>query len=190
MKFSQDFIVAAPLERVWALFQDVPEVVECLPGATLTEALGDDRFKGDVAVKLGPVAARFEGVAEHTADESARSGVIQGKGTDKKGGSRTQATIGYRLEEAPEGTKVTVDSDITLSGRAAQFGRPGLIREMTGRIIQDFGKNLESKLAEGDAPQEDAGSPPAEAAPRQEVSGFSLLFASLLNMLKRWLRGG
>jgi carbon monoxide dehydrogenase subunit G len=193
VKFSQDFEIAVPLDQVWRLFQDVPVVVECLPGATLSEDLGGDRYRGDVSVKLGPVSARFEGEAAHAPDEANRSGRIQGKGTDKKGGSRTQATIDYHLEDSPSGTRVTVDSDIMLSGRVAQFGRPGLVREMTGRIIQEFGANLERKLTEGAAPEAVDDAPPlssttsSSAAP--PVRGFSLLIASLWSLLKGLFRG-
>lgn len=196
MKFTQDFEIAAPLDQVWRLFQDVPVVVECLPGATLSEDLGGDRYRGDVSVKLGPVSARFEGEAAHAPDEPNRSGRIQGKGTDKKGGSRTQATIDYRLEDSPSGTRVTVDSDIMLSGRVAQFGRPGLVREMTGRIIQEFGANLERKLTEGAAPEAagDAPAPHSTASSTTSstgappVRGFSLLIASLWSLLKGLFR--
>ncbi len=107
--------------------------------------------------------------------------------------------IDYNLEETGTGTKVTVDSDITLSGRAAQFGRPGLVKEMTSRILTEFGKNLEAKLAAaapGAMPSGGSGTPGAAASPEaassasanREISGFGLLFGSLWSAFTKWLR--
>jgi carbon monoxide dehydrogenase subunit G len=195
MKVTQEFEVESPIAKVWELFESVPEVVDCLPGATLLEELGGDRYHGEVAVKIGPISARFDGEAQHFSDPAAYQGGIEGGGADKKGGSRGQVKIDYKLEETGNGTKVSVDSDITLSGRAAQFGRPGLVKEMTSRILTEFGKNLEAKLTAG-APGASAGvsseGPAAEssvAAPAREISGLGLFFGSLWAAFKNWLSG-
>ncbi len=148
MKVSESFEVAQPLGRVWALFQDVPEVVGCLPGATLGEALGEGRYRGVLAVKLGPMRPTFSGEATLEPDPSAQSGRIAGQGVDKKGGSRGRMEVVYRLAEVSGVTRVEVDADFTLSGRAAQFGRVGLIQELTRRLLGEFAANLEAKLTE------------------------------------------
>lgn len=135
-----------PAEAVWALFQDVPAVVSCLPGARLGEALGEGRYRGDLAVRLGPIQTRFSGDASLTPDAETRSGTIAGQGVDKKGGSRGRMEVVYRLSETSLGTRVEVDADFSLAGRAAQFGRVGLIQELTRRLLGEFAANLEARL--------------------------------------------
>lgn len=181
MKIDNEFTVASPVATVWDFFQDVPAVAECLPGAELTEARGDGTYAGKVAVKLGPMAANFEGEATVRPDEGSRSGTIDGKGADRRGGSRGQVKVEYTLEEADGGTRVRIAADVTLSGAAAQFGRTGLISEMSNRLIGDFVQCVEGKLA--------ADSPAAAAEVRSaDVRGLALLLASLGAWLRRLIR--
>ncbi len=178
MKIENEFEVSSPIATVWAFFQDVPSVAECLPGAELTEDRGDGTYAGKVSVKLGPMAANFEGEATVVPDEVRRSGTIDGKGADRRGGSRGQVKVEYILEEAGSGTRVKIDADVTLSGAAAQFGRTGLINEMSNRLIGDFVSCVEGKLA--------AETPEAAAEVKAaDVKGFSLLLESLIAWIKR-----
>ena len=101
MKISHEFVVARPVDQVWDYFQDIPSVADCLPGAELTEDKGDGQYSGKVSVKLGPLAATFEGEATVTPDAAAKSGKIDGKGADRRGGSRGQVKVDYQL--TPEG---------------------------------------------------------------------------------------
>ena len=176
MKVTQEFEVARPIATVWEFFQNVPSVADCLPGAELTEDKGDGTYTGKISVKLGPMTAAFEGEATVTPDAAANSGHIEGKGVDRRGGSRGQVKVDYNLTEAPGGTKVAVDADITLSGAAAQFGRTGLINEMSGRLIGEFVTCLEAKL-------EATSEAEAEAITAGEVSGVSLFFSSLISRI-------
>lgn len=178
MKIENEFTVSRPVSTVWDFFQDVPSVAECLPGAELTEDRGDGSYAGKVSVKLGPMAANFEGEATVTPDEASRSGTIDGKGADRRGGSRGQVKVEYRLEEANGGTRVQIDADVTLSGAAAQFGRTGLISEMSNRLIGDFVSCVEGKLG--------AESPEAAAEVKAaDVNGFTLFIESLVAWIKR-----
>lgn len=177
MKISQEFVVARPPADVWTFFQDVPSVAQCLPGAELSNVNEDGTYDGTLAVKLGPMTAAFEGTATITPDEANHSATIDGKGVDKKGGSRGQVKVVYAIAEDPGGSKVNVDADVTLSGPAAQFGRTGLINEMSKRLIGDFVTCLEGKL--GASSEQEAGEIKA-----QEVRGISLFFASMWSWLK------
>ena len=181
MKISHEFAVQRPPAAVWEFFQDVPSVADCLPGADLTEDRGDGAYAGKVAVKLGPMTASFEGEATVRADPSAMAASIDGKGIDRRGGSRGQVKVEYRLSAADGGTAVAIDADVTLSGAIAQFGRTGLITEMSNRLIGEFVTCLEAKLA---AETEE------EAATIQagEVKGLSLFFASLVSWVTRLFR--
>lgn len=183
MKISQQFDVAIRPETVWEFFQDVPAVAQCLPGAELLEVNEDGTYDGKLAVKLGPMTAAFEGTATVTPDEASKSARIEGKGVDKRGGSRGQVKLDYKITEAGSGSRVEIDADVTLSGPAAQFGRTGLISEISKRLIGEFSSCLEGKLAAGSAEE-------AEEIKATEVKGLSLFFASLWAWFKNLVGGG
>jgi carbon-monoxide dehydrogenase small subunit len=147
LEIKQSFTVARPLNDVWALFQDVPVVAGCMPGAELLADKGNGLYQGRVSIKLGPFGASFEGEAQVTPDPATHSGHVEGKGTDKRGGSRSKLVMDYRLAEAPGGTKVDVDADIQLVGPIAQFGRTGIVTETANVLIRQFVQNVEAKLA-------------------------------------------
>jgi uncharacterized protein len=172
MRISQEFVVTPSPDVVWQFFQDVPSVAQCLPGAELTGRTEDGAYEGTLSSKLGPMTAAFEGKATVTTDEASRSATIEGKGVDKKGGSRGQVKVEYSVKPDGAGSRVSVDANIQLSGPAAQFGRTGLVNEMSRRLIEDFVSCLEAKLEAGT--QEEA-----EAIQASEVKGVSLFFASL-----------
>jgi carbon monoxide dehydrogenase subunit G len=182
MKIEQEFVVARPPANVWDFFQNVPAVAQCLPGAELTGQNEDGSYSGNLSVKLGPMTAAFEGTATIEPDEANRTATIDGKGVDKKGGSRGQVKVVYSIMEDPEGSKVNVDADVKLSGSAAQFGRTGLINEMSKRLIGDFVTCLEGKLA---ATSEEE----ADSIKASEVRGISLFFSSLWAWIKRLFGG-
>ncbi len=172
MKMTQEFEVGRSPDAVWEFFQNVPDVAQCLPGAELTEDKGDGGYAGKVSIKLGPMSASFEGEAQVTPDPATKTAHIAGKGVDRRGGSRGQVKVDYRVEPDEAGAKVTVDADITLSGAIAQFGRTGLINEMSKRLISEFVECLEKKLA-AETKEE------AATIQASEVKGISLFFASL-----------
>ncbi len=182
MKISHEFVVARPPSDVWAFFQDVPSVADCLPGAALAGQRDDGSYEGSLAVKLGPMTAAFEGTCVIEPDQSNMSATIEGKGVDKKGGSRGQVKVEYNIADDPGGSKVSVDADVTLSGPVAQFGRTGLIDEMSRRLIADFVSCLEAKLAASSVQE-------AESIKTAEVRGISLFFASLWAWIKRLFGG-
>ncbi len=181
MQISHTFQVERPVDDVWEFFQDVPSVADCLPGAELTEDKGGGDYAGKVTVKLGPMAATFEGEAHVEPDEAAKSAHITGKGVDRRGGSRGQVKVDYALAAEGGGTKVDIDADVTLSGAIAQFGRTGLVTEMSNRLIGDFVGCLEQKLA-AETKEE------AEAIQAAEVEGISLFLSSLLAWIRQNLR--
>lgn len=173
MKFTNEIVVAAGRERVWELFQDVHAVVPCLPGAEVTGQDPDGTVHGLMKSKLGPLSLTFAGKATLTYDESASTVTIDGSGVDKRGGSRAKVTVVARLHPQGDSTRVTLDSDLTLSGKAAQFGRTGLIEEVAGRMLQEFASCLGSKMAAGTAEQ-------AAAITAAPPNSMRLLMASLV----------
>lgn len=178
MKFTNEIVVAAGRERVWELFQDVHAVVPCLPGAEITAVDPDGTVHGLMKSKLGPLSLTFAGKATLTYDESASTVTIDGSGVDKRGGSRAKVTVLARLHPQGDSTRVTLDSDLTLSGKAAQFGRTGLIEEVAGRMLQEFASCLESKMAAGNAEQ-------AAAITAAPPNSMRLLMASLVAWVRK-----
>jgi uncharacterized protein len=179
MKIENEFTVSRPIATVWSFFQDVPSVAQCLPGAEMTGDNGDGSYTGRVAVKLGPMAANFEGDAVVTPDHESMSGLIDCKGADRRGGSRGQAKVVYGLHsEDPQTTRVRIEADVTLSGAAAQFGRTGLINEMSNRLIGDFVECLEGKLSASTAEE-------AAEVRAADVNGFLLFIQSVIAAIKR-----
>ncbi len=173
MKITEVIEVGRDVDQVWTLFQDVPELARCLPGAELTEDKGDGVYAGSIGAKLGPMTANFEGEATVESDAATHTGTVKGKGMDKRGGSVGQVKMEYAMEPTEAGTRITVDADVILSGAAAQFGRTGLIKEMSSRLIGEFVACVETKLAAEtveEAAEVEAG----------EVEGISLFLSSLV----------
>ena len=158
MKLDHEFTVTASKAEAFRLLTDIEAVAPCLPGAEVT-GVEDDHYKGRVKVKLGPIAAQYRGTLRIVEqDEAAGRVVLQAEGRDSGGGGMAKATITAALVEAPGGTRVSADTDLTISGRVAQMGR-GLLAEVSGRLMDEFAANLERQL--GSAP------PPADTEPAQ-----------------------
>jgi uncharacterized protein len=205
MKITQSFTVARPLPAVWALFQDVPAIARYMPGAELSEDKGGGLYAGRVGIRLGPFQTSFEGEAQVTADERERSGHVEGKGLDRRGGSRTRLVLDYRLREAEGGTRVDIDADVQLSGPIAQFGRTGIITETASVLIGQFAANVEAALASapvanapaaalsvaaaetGESPA--AGSPAPPPSGLSRIGAFGILLALIASLLRRLIPG-
>jgi uncharacterized protein len=199
VKLEHSFEVGAPLERVWQALVDVERVAPCLPGAEITEAGDDGSYRGNFTVKLGPTTAAYRGeLAMEEVDEQAHRCVMRASGSDKRGQGSAKATIVSVMHQEGERTKVDVETDFTITGRLARFGRGGMIQDVSNRLLRDFSTCLQQTIesaepAAGDASaQSGQPSPPAadvaaRPAPRpaKPVSGLSLLFRALLDRLKR-----
>ncbi|HUG77275.1 MAG TPA: SRPBCC domain-containing protein, partial [Burkholderiales bacterium] len=148
-RIDDEVVVKHPVDVVWQAFADMPAVAACLPGAQITEASGD-AVKGKITVKFGPMRAAFAGGASLERDEAAKRGVIRGAGQDSLSSSRARGDIAYRLSDAGGGaTRIAISIDYSLQGPLAQFSRGGLVREFVGRMVAEFGANLDRHLASG-----------------------------------------
>ncbi|HET9600838.1 MAG TPA: SRPBCC family protein, partial [Acidimicrobiales bacterium] len=137
MLIKNDFEVAEPVDRVWRFFDDIPQVAACLPGAELTEDLGDDKYRGKVAIRMGPVKLQFAGTAEiKERDHEARRIVVDAAGADEKGRGQAAMLVTATLGSTARGTKVEVAQDLQLSGAAAQYGR-GMIADVSTVLMRD-----------------------------------------------------
>jgi carbon monoxide dehydrogenase subunit G len=160
MKFTNDVTVAAPLERTWSLLLDVPRVVRALPGATVEPDGAEGVYRGALKVRLGPVAVEYEGTARlEDVDEDEHVASFRIEGRERRGHGGATATIVNRLLPAENGTRLVVDTDLSVTGRAAQLGR-GLMEDVAGSLLQKFASGLEA-AALG---REELAAPPALAA--------------------------
>ena len=173
---EQQFSVAHPPEQVFAMFDDIAAVAACLPGASLTAPPKPERVEGAIRVRIGPIAATFQGAARVERNPADMSGRIIGTGNDRRSRSSTQGEIRYRLVPIEQGTRVDLSIGYTLTGMLAQVGRPGLVRDLAARLIAEFAGNLDRQLSGA----------PADAAPA-ELNGIALVLGSLRAWVARWL---
>jgi hypothetical protein len=183
MLIKNVFEVAEPVEKVWGFFDDIPRVAACLPGAELTQDLGDDKYAGRVAVRMGPVRLQFAGNADITErDEAARRVVVHASGADEKGRGQASMVVTATLASSGRGgTKVDVTQDLQLSGAAAQYGR-GMISDVTQVLMRDFAANLQRQIARAERGE---ALEPGSAAPAR---GFTLGLRAALMALNRVFR--
>jgi len=150
-EITQTFDVSAPTPIVWAALQDVPALVPCMPGAALLQVDGDT-YIGRLRVKVGPIAAEFEGTARVVErDEARHRARIEASGVDRRGGNRGSASVEYQLSPVDAGTRVALLADYRLRGPMAQFGRTGLIADMSAKLTREFAECLRHRLGEGTA---------------------------------------
>ena len=184
MLIKNDFEVAEPVEKVWKFFDDIPQVAACLPGARLTEDLGGEKYKGGVAVRMGPVRLQFAGTAEITErDEAAKRVVVHASGAEEKGRGQASMIVTAMLTRSGRGTKVGVIQDLQLSGAAAQYGR-GMISDVTSVLMRDFSANLQDRIDRAERGE----SPEQIAAAAAEAKGFTLGLRAALMALSRVFR--
>ena len=175
---EQQFDVAHPPGRVFAMFGDIAAVAACLPGASLTAPPKPERVEGEIRVRIGPITATFAGAARVERSPGDMSGRIVGIGNDRRSRSATQGEIRYSLLPIEQGAATRVDLSIgyTLTGMLAQVGRPGLVRDLAARLIAEFAGNLDRRLSS---------TSPDDVAPA-ELSGMSLVSGLLRARVARW----
>ena len=182
MLIKNEFQVTAPVDKVWRFFVDIPQVAACLPGTELTNDLGDDKYEGRVAVRMGPVRLQFAGKADVTErDETAKRMVVNASGAEEKGRGQANMVVTATLAPAGRGTKVSVTQDLQLAGAAAQYGR-GMISDVSAVLMRDFSVNLADRIDRAERGEAVTG--PA-AAP---ASGFTLGMRAALMALRRVFR--
>lgn len=163
MKLENEFTVEAPIQQAWETLLDLERVTPCLPGAALNEATGDE-YKGTMTIRLGPVTQKYDGtVAFEETDEEAHRAVLKADGKDARGQGTASATITSTLNEENGGTKVRVETDMRLTGRAAQFGR-GVQQDVAAKLIGQFAECLEKEIMGENTREEPEQTPEPEAA--------------------------
>ena len=197
MELNNDFEVAAPVDLVWAVLTDVERIAPCLPGAQLLEIEGDE-FRGVVKIKVGPITAQYKGAASFSErDDVEHRAVLRAEGRDTRGAGNAAADITAELEATDIGTKVTVTTDLTVTGKVAQFGR-GVMADVSKKLMGQFAENLSDLIAASgdetvvespadevtvDAPVDET--PAVRVVDAPEVEAIDLLGAAGAPILKR-----
>jgi len=152
MKLENEFTVDVPVEDVWNVLLDLERITPCLPGAALTEETSDSEYDGKMKVKLGPVTQEYKGTVKiEEADESQHRAVLKADGKDARGQGTASATITSTLHDEGNGsTRVRVETDMQITGRAAQFGR-GIQQQVSEKLLTRFADCLESEISGGGA---------------------------------------
>ncbi|MGI8438628.1 MAG: SRPBCC family protein [Thermoleophilaceae bacterium] len=202
MKLEQSFEVEAPVGEVWAALIDIPRVAPCLPGAEINEVSDDGTYSGDFRVKLGPTTAAYRGTLKmEELDEEAHVATMRANGQDKRGQGSAKAFIVSRMTETDGVTRVDVDTDFTITGKLARFGRGGMIQDISNRLLREFATCLQAGFAGSgetpSAPAPDAPEEPLAAAAAKPIGAVGLVgsvllgrFAPLLLPVVRALRQG
>ena len=167
MEFDNTFEVPLPPDQAWPVLMDIQRIAPCMPGAQLTEVLDDRTYKGNIAVRLGPVALTFAGIVKfEEIDDANHTARVMAQGTDAKGRGGANAAASFRVEPAGSGSKVLVHTDLTLSGAVAQYGRGvGMIQATAGQLMKQFADNLKKQLAAAPPAASASAAPAATAAP-------------------------
>jgi carbon monoxide dehydrogenase subunit G len=178
MKLENEFTVPVPVEQAWEVLLDLERVAPCLPGASIEGADGDEH-RGTMTVKIGPITVRYAGTVRiEEADEAARRAVMRAHARDSRGQGTAAATITSSMDAVEGGTRVRVETDMRVTGAAAQFGR-GVMQDVSAKLMGRFADCLAEKMGAGEVapvttgPRRPAAEPPpgpagdsAEAAAR------------------------
>lgn len=175
MDLTHRFSVPTSVDETWAHFGDIASVAECFPGATVTSVEGDT-FSGSVKVKLGPIALVYNGSGTFVEkDDAAHRFVVDAKGKDKRGNGTAGAKVTLTMAAGAAGTDVEVVTDLSITGKPAQFGR-GVMQDVSDKLLGQFVECLEQRLAGGSetvVPDERVVDTPSEPLDRQGVSEIS-----------------
>jgi uncharacterized protein len=146
MDLTNDFRVDVPVPEAWKVLTDVERIAPLLPGAQLQEVEGDE-YRGVVKVKVGPITAQYKGAATFVErDEAAGRVVLKASGRDTRGQGNATALITATMKPDGDGTQVSVVTDLTVTGKVAQFGR-GVMAEVSSKLLGQFVDALEADIA-------------------------------------------
>ncbi len=191
MELVNEFRVPVAASVAWQVLTDVERVAPCIPGAQLLSVDGDD-FTGAVKVKVGPITVSYKGEATfQEKDAAAQRVVIKANGKETRGSGSAAALVTAQLKDEGDATSVVITTDLTISGKAAQFGR-GVLADVSSHLIEQFAKNMEADLVGGSsgASRLAAESPSATAQPAaaqdNAINSLALAKAIAPSMAKRY----
>ncbi|MGH3435067.1 MAG: SRPBCC family protein [Sciscionella sp.] len=189
MRLTNEVVLPAAPEKVFALINDVERVAPCMPGATLEGGSEQDGYRGRVKIKVGPISAAYYGTVRFLdVDDVGLRLVLDAKGTDSHGSGKAEAKVTVRVGPHEQGSVLGLDTDLVIRGKVAQFGR-GAIGEVSQKLMEQFAQNLSGLLSGVQRPAPTATransdqAQPTVAAAAGELDAMSLV---VLPLLKRF----
>jgi uncharacterized protein len=168
MKINNEFTVGAPIQQAWDTMLNLERIAPCLPGAAIQDEKDEGEYDGTMKVKIGPITANYKGTVKfEEVDDDNHRAVLQATGRDARGQGTASATIVSTLQEEGDGTKISVETDMKLTGRAAQFGR-GIAQDVATKMLDQFASCLEEEIMGG---SEEGAAAAATAEPTSEENG-------------------
>jgi len=148
MELKNDFRVSVPIDVAWAVLTDLERIAPCMPGAELQEVEGDE-YRGIVKVKVGPITAQYKGTARFVErDDTAHRAVLRAEGRDTRGQGNASATVIATATPDGDGTVVSIDTDLSITGKVAQFGR-SIMGDVSTKMLGEFADRLEADVLSG-----------------------------------------
>jgi len=207
MRIENEFNVSTPPDRVYAFLLDVNRVVTCLPGAELSEVVDPSTFKGKVKIKVGPITVAYNGTARIAErDEANRVATLEAEGRETTGPGSARATARMTVLETAGASLVRLETDFTVAGRIANFGR-GVMEDVSKRLVAQMADCIKANLevvepAPAAAASSEAAAPEAQVAAGQAapsaapaappaakpVNALSLLFSVIWDRIRRLFR--
>jgi carbon monoxide dehydrogenase subunit G len=184
VELNNEFRVAVPAAKTWEVLTDVERVAPCLPGATLLSVDGD-QFTGAVKVKVGPITVSYKGEAAFVEkDAAAQRVVLKANGKETRGNGSAAAVVTAQLKDEGDSTNVVITTDLTISGKAAQFGR-GVLADVAGNLIGQFARALETNILGGAPAAAQTASAPTQPQVVDSGDSVDLLKVVAMPMAKR-----
>ena len=171
MELNNEFDVAVPVERAWSVLTDLERIAPCMPGAELQEVEGDE-YRGVVKVKVGPITAQYRGTARfEELDTEAHRAVLRAEGRDTRGQGNASAKVVAALSAKGESsTRVAITTDLTVTGKVAQFGR-GVMADVSAKLLDQFVQRLHDDVLSSDGGTSPAASSTGPGAAPAETAG-------------------
>jgi carbon monoxide dehydrogenase subunit G len=189
VELVNEFRVPASVDQAWEVLTDVERIAPCIPGAQLLGVDGDD-FTGAVKVKVGPITVQYKGKASfEQKDESGHRAVIRANGKETRGQGNAAAVVTAELKDEGDSTSCVLTTDLTISGKAAQFGR-GVLSDVATKLIRQFAERLEADLLAASAVSSSGETPVAplvSAATPDDVASVDVLSVVAVPVAKRVL---
>src|SRR6476646_2967826 len=168
MEIENAFRVDVPVDEAWRVLLDLERIAPCMPGAQLQEVQGEE-YRGTVKVKVGPITAQYKGTARlESVDVATHTAVLAATGRETRGQGNASASIKLVLRPDGDGTRVEVETDLSITGKVAQFGR-GVIGDVSNKLLAQFVENLERDVLSADMVDLTASEPAAGAADAEDA---------------------
>jgi carbon monoxide dehydrogenase subunit G len=138
MKVSGSAVLNAPVEQVWAAFNDPAVLARTLPGCQELREVGPDAYKMTITAGVASIKGTYEGDVALTQQNPPGSFVLKAAGAGAPG--TVSADVAVNLVDSPSGgTHLTYDADAVVGGVIGGVGQrmlTGVAKKMAGQFFQ------------------------------------------------------